>query len=374
MNKLVITRRSDLYLVIEYCDGEPVRIFPAQKEAVTLGSIYVGRVSKVKKELGAAFVDFLPGITGFLPIEQNRVIKEGRNILVRVIKEPIKTKGYTLSEVLEVSGDYCVLSNKGPDIHCSSKLDKDISTELKKRLESDLPRDHFGGIIRTAASESVYESLLSEYKSLNRVLSDIVEYGPSRSLYSCVYKEKPTYLKVISDLKSDFIEEIITDDKEIYDDIAKMHIGNVVFHSNEDISLEAKYRVKHAIALATDSQVYLNCGGYLVIEPTEALTVIDVNSGKFDLKKNRDEMIKKVNFEAAEMVAKQLMLRNISGMIVVDFINFSNPSDEDELLSYMKTLLRKDNCKCKVYGFTALKFMEIARQKIRASIYDYNIC
>lgn len=373
MNKIVITRYSDLILAIEYCDGEPVRVIPSKDEAVTLGSIYVGRVSKVKKELGAAFVDFLPGITGFLPMERNKELKEGQKVIVRVIKEPIKTKGFTLSEQLEIAGEYCVISDKGRDIHCSSKLSDETSDELKTRLKSDYSDRIFGGIIRTNASLETYDALLKEYTDLDRALEDIKEYGPSRAFYSCLYNEKPSYIKLLTDLKSDSFDEIITGDKDIYDEIIKISPQKAVLYSNDFVSLEAKFRIRYAISLATDKKVNLNCGGYLVIEPTEALTVIDVNSGKIDSKKDRSSMIKKVNFEAADMVARQLKLRNISGMIVVDFINFDNEEDENELLAYMRNLLKNDNCKCKVYGFTNLRFMELARQKIRASIYDYDL-
>ncbi len=375
MNKIVVFRRENTIVSIEYCNGEPVRIFPSGLEAVTLGSIYVGRVSKVKKELGAAFVDFLPGVTGFLKLNRpaESTIKEGDLLTVQVINEPVKTKGYTLSLSIEIAGEYCVVSDKGPNVHASGKISKEEAALLKEELDKKYPDRKHGGIIRTNASSCSRDSFVTEYRRLDEILDDIILHGNSRSLYSCLYKEKPGYLKSILDIKSDSYEEIVTDDIELFDEINSVFPGKTVLHNDERISLEAKYRIRYAMSLATAKKVNLDCGGYLVIEPTEAMTVIDVNSGKIDIKNDRTKMIMKVNFEAASMVASQLALRNISGMIAVDFINFDNAEDEEELLTYMRSLLKNDKCKCKVYGFTAMKFMEISRQKIRASIYDFEL-
>ncbi len=372
MNRIVVVRHNGLILSIEYCDGEPVRIFPSREESVSLGSIYVGRISKVKQELNAVFVDFQPGVTGFLPIhEVFGTPKEGQILTVRVVNEPVKTKGYTLSTHLEISGKYCVVTDKTDEIHFSSKLSKNATSVFADRLPIDYPERVCGGIIRTNASPDNYENFLAEFKKLDSILSDIVKYKDTRTLYSCLYEEMPSFVKSLTDLKEGSFDEIITEEQDLYEKLSEVFHEKTKLFDNSNISVEARYRVLHAIDLATKKKVDLPCGGYLYIEPTEALTVIDVNSGKFDVKKKRSEMIKKVNYEAADAVARQLMLRNISGMIIVDFINFDDPEEEAELTTYMRKLLKKDLVRCKVYGMSALKFMEIARQKTRASIYDF---
>lgn len=371
MNKIVLTKKDGLVLSIEFHDQTPVRIFPAREEEVTLGSIYVGRVQTVKKDLNAAFVDFAPTLTGFLPLE-GKTLKQGDLVCVRLKEEPVKTKFYTLSMDLELAGTACVVSDRDDRFRISSKLSKEAATALKEGFERGYSILH-GGILRTNAASLPLEEVIREYRELDGKLDEILKYGNTRALYSCLYREKPAYIKALFDLPKDSFDKVITDDPSLYEEVSASFPAAASLHDDPGISLEAKYRVRHALSLATDKKVHLNCGGYLVIEPTEALTVIDVNSGKFDKKLDRETMIRKVNFEAADMVASQLILRNISGMIVVDFINFENKEEEEELLSYMRSLLKKDPCRCKVHGFTALKFMEISRQKIRASLYDYGI-
>ena len=373
MSKIVVVRRNDLILAIEYSDGNPVSISISRETDITLGSVYVGRVTNVKKDLDAVFVEFCKDIVGFLPYEElKQDVKQGNLLPVMVVKEPVKTKGYTLSQYIELTGEYCVVSDKGNDIHASSKLKKDVSAELVSRLSSeDFCETGFGGIIRTKASVEEYDKLKAEYSRLCKLMSDISAFGNTRTAFTCLYKEKPAYIKSLLTKNDNDLECIITDDKYIFSEVDSILSGKTQFHDNEKISLSALYRVEHAISLATDKKVNLPCGGYLIIEPTEALTVIDVNSGKFSLKKNKSEMIRRVNKEAAKEVAFQLSFRNISGMILVDFINFDCREDEEELISYLNSLLKYDKCKTKVHGFTKLKILEITRQKINASVYDF---
>jgi ribonuclease G len=176
----------------------------------------------------------------------------------------------------------------------------------------------------------------------------------------------------LTDLREDSFNEIICEDLELYDFVRVVFPGKVRLHTDERISLSSLYSTKRSIELATQKKVNLKSGGYIVIEPTETMTVIDVNSGKFSNKKeSKEEMIRHINKEAATEVAYQLKLRNISGMILVDFINFEDKKDENDLIEYFKMLVKDDNCKVNIYGFTRLKLLEISRQKIRGSVYDY---
>ena len=374
-------------------DLKPEQMILSRKTDITLGSVYVGRVADVKKNLKACFVNITPEIKGFLAFEEFEhagldIPHEGDIIVVRVLKEPVKTKGYSLSIDIEISGEYCVVSDHGNGIHFSKQLDNDekekikavlkekrIGYEVKTGSDGDPADTELPGsvIIRTNASVSVIDEVISEIERIGAIVSDIVKFGKNRTLYSCLYKERPSYLKTLTDLRTDSFDEIVTDDEELFKEIGEVFPDKAVLYKNENISINALYNVERAVRNATDKTVYLPCGGYLVIERTEAMTVIDVNSGKYGVLRDHAEMVKKVNTEAAKEIAYQLRYRNISGMILIDFINPELKKDEEELLTLLKTLFKDDKCKTNVYGFTNLKLVEISRQKIRASVYDFDM-
>ena len=370
-NKIVVLKKNEATVAVEFNDSEPLYINVTVPGKVTCGSIYAGRVSNVKKDLNAVFVDFLPGLTGFLPFsELKKEVKQGDEFPVQVIKEPSRSKGYTLSTEISLSGKYCVVFEKDNGIKVSQKTDKVKSDRLYDIFNEKVSLKKHGVIIRTSVDTDNAGEALAEYDKLCDKLDNILKFGECKTLYSCVYRETPGYIRFIKDeIKN--IDEIITEDEDLYKELSDEFEDTVRLHDPARISLSALYRLKRSFDLATDKKVDLPCGGWIYIEPTETLTAIDVNSGKIDNKKEHNEMVKKVNFEAALEISRQLKLRNISGMIFIDFINFDSEEDEKELLSYMKKLLKNDKCKTKVYGFTHLKLMEVSRQKINAPIYEY---
>jgi ribonuclease G len=375
MHKVVVTRYKDLIAAIEYSSSlKPVRIFFSKQSKVTLGSIYIGRVSNIKPELNAAFVEFTNEFTGYLPLDECEIkLKEGDLIPVRVVKEPVKSKLYSLSTKLEIVGEYCVVSSSSDTVTFSKRLSAD-DVKLFKKAFSKVPEleSAYGAIIRTNASPDNMDALISEYIEFDKRLKNIDQYKENRTLYTCLYYENPGFVKSLTDLREDSFNEIICEDLELYDFVRVVFPGKVRLHTDERISLSSLYSTKRSIELATQKKVNLKSGGYIVIEPTETMTVIDVNSGKFSNKKeSKEEMIRHINKEAATEVAYQLKLRNISGMILVDFINFEDKRDENDLIEYFKMLVKDDNCKVTIYGFTRLKLLEISRQKIRGSVYDY---
>ena len=375
MHKVVITRYKNLIVAIEYSSSmKPVRIFPSKESKVTLGSIYVGRVSNIKPELNAAFVDFTPELTGYLPLEEcDYKLKIGDILPVRVVKEPVKSKLYSLSPMIQIVGEYCVVSPSFDTVTFSKKLSPETVKGIRRRFafREDLDKA-YGAIIRTNASLENVDALINEYLRLDELVKDIDKYKESRTLYSCLYFENPGFVKALMDLKEDSFNEILCEDLEIYNYVKSVFPAKVKLHDDERISLSALYSTKRSIDLATQKKINLKSGGYIIIEPTETMTVIDVNSGKHTRKnEERNEMIRVVNNEAATEVAYQLKLRNISGMILVDFINYEDKKDEDDLIEYLKYLVADDKCKVNVYGFTKLKLLELTREKVRGSIYDY---
>lgn len=212
------------------------------------------------------------------------------------------------------------------------------------------------------------------------VYADLLEKASHRSDYSVLYEATPKYQELISSLTTEneaAFEKILTDDREIYEE-SKLFISenypNLLerLHFYEDclVSLKVLYGLEGKLSEALADKVWLKCGGFLYIEPTQAMTVIDVNSGKYDKKSNREETYFKVNTEAAEEIATQIFVRNLTGIIVVDFINMEKKEHKEELLKTLTNVLQKDVNPGRVLGFTRLGLVEITRKKCDKTIYE----
>ncbi len=376
-NKLVVTKYRNYNAAFLFNDGDIDELILSKDMPFNVGDIYVGRVSSVKDSLKACFVTFKEDCVGFLPFEEiypqcllsrkydGRLV-QGDLVCVEVIKEPMKTKGATLSMRLTVSGSLCVVTLDDRSVHVSSKIGKKQAGEFKDFFSKN--RLNHGLVVRTNSIGADASEVYAEGKRNSEILSDIVSVMNSRSLYSCLYRAKPGYVQRIRSIKTNKYSEIITDNEDIYEDLKEF--DNLRLYKDEHIPLKAVYAFDRAYDTATSKKVNLNFGGYLVIEPTEALTVIDVNSGKFSKNLSKRDAILKVNAEAAKEIARQLRLRNISGIIIVDFINISGPDAFDDIREILRNEFKKDYVKTNLCGFTNLDLAEISREKKFSSIYD----
>ncbi len=376
-NKLILTKYKDFNAAFLFKDGDIDELILSRDTEFNVGDIYVGRVSTVKNDLKACFVEFKEGLNGFLPFSEiyapcllnrdydGRLI-QGDLIAVMVTQEPLKTKGASLSMKLCITGSYSVVTLDDTHIHISSKLRKDF----KKQLE-DYFKDislKYGFIARTNAAETQISILEQEIIENCNTLSEICSIMKYRNPFTALYKADSGFKQRVIGIKTDKYNEIITDYEEFYDSFSKLN--NIRLYSDVQMPLKAIYSFDKAYALATERKVDIKYGGYLIIEPTEALTVIDVNSGKFDKHVSKKEAIEKINFEAAKEIARQLRLRNISGIILVDFINQQSDSDYEHLSSVIRHELSKDSLKTSLIDFTSLGLAEITREKKYSSIYD----
>jgi len=382
--KLIITEHKNCITGFLMKDLKADRIFIDDSSEFRVGSVFVGKVKKVKKDIGAAFVDINDGVSCFLPFDEifpegfcNRSydgrILEGDEVCVMVQKESVKTKLSALSMHIEIPGTYCVAVMDSDSIHASSKLSSDVSNSLCTRLSKDLPKGT-GIILRTNAANAEYEDVLAEAQILTDKLNEIKNVMKSRKVYSKLFEAKPSYISRIDDIPKDSYDEIVTDSETIHKELTSFYkdrSGEIRLYRDENLSLKSLYCIERAISDATSKNVYLPCGGYLVIEPTEALTVIDVNSGKVTSGKNPDDNYDLVNREAAVEIARQLRLRNIFGIIIVDFINYKDKEKEKQLLSLLRHELSADYSSAKVCSMTSLGLVEITRAKKYGSVYDY---
>ncbi len=327
---------------------------------VRTGDIYVGRVSNVRRDLNCAFVDISPGNSGFLPLSSGCAhLKQGDEIPVVVTAEAQKNKPFSLSTEICIHGDLAVAIPDKGEIRISSKLSKEEKARLKGIASKlDLPT---GVIIRTKACDASEEELSGEIVRLSCKLHEILQAAPNRTVYSRLYEALPVFYERIKGLGA---KEVITDNPIVYDGLKGLiDEASLPFYKDTSMPLSILYGLNKKYSEATDKKVNLRTGGYLYIEPTEALTVIDVNSGRIDKTGSRKELVKETNFEAAKEVFRQLRLRNLSGIIIVDFINFESKEDKVELSSFMRELAKSDPVKTSFVDFTELSLAEITRQK-----------
>ena len=366
-----------------------------EEERSLIGNIYVGKVKNIVKNIDAAFVEIKKGVLCFLPLseaegaifvtpkEQQKLVV-GDELLVQVLKDGIKTKAPVVSTNLNFTGRYFVLTTKRKnELGISNKLgeeDRKRLSEYARKKEEDA----FGMIVRTNAKNASEEELDAEFAYLKEVHDKVVNYGVHRSVFSLLMQDEAPYIKQLRNIRQDELEEIITDDKEIFDqayEFLKAHqpadMDKLRFYDDASYSLWKLYGLETMLDDATRTRVWLKSGGYLVIEPTEALTVIDVNTGKYEGGKNADATFVKINQEAAVETAKQLRLRNISGIVIIDFIDMKTEADKLDVLSTLNRELKKDPVRATLVDMTKLNLAEVTRKKVKRSLreqlgnYDY---
>lgn len=384
MKKALVTRYQNkiLYMLLE--EGKEVEIdMYNDEENLIYNNIYVARVKDVVTNINAAFLEIAPGQICYFSLDEKNVlflnrknttkVCEGDLILVQVVKEAVKTKAAVVSCEINLSGKYVVLTaGKGDFVGVSHKItDKGRQMHLKQ-LVAPYASDNFGFVVRTGADNAEDGDIEEEIRSLSEEYKKILETAKTRTAFTLIRKnESPLNLNV-ENAHLEPEDEIVTDDAGLYEEIVSgRHRANVRLYDDKEISLLRAYSVETRIEKALAKNVWLKNGGYLVIEPTEALTVIDVNTGKFDGKeKDREETFLKINLEAAKEIARQLRLRNISGIILVDFINMKSSDSRKVLISELERQLYKDRIQTRFVDFTGLGLAEITRQKKKKPIYE----
>ena len=373
-------------------DGKVAQIQAQPEDAGSLlGDIYVGKVRNIVKNINAAFVEYEQGKMGYLsldakvcPIHTDGVVSDGTRVLigdeiiVQIEREAVKTKPPTLSGTLNFPGKYVVLIYGEKTVSISSKIkDAERKQQLREFLRNNIDGD-YGFVARTNCKDASDEKILKEIAFLKQQLENIKKFGVHRAKFNCLYHAPDAYLCDIRDSYDSLLESIITDDDEIFNRImefAKIYqpedIKKIKRWDNADGKLDAVYDVTKTLEHALMPKVWLKNGGYLVIQPTEALVSIDVNTGKaISKKKDVQKTFLKVNLEAATQIAKQLRLRNLSGMILIDFIDMKDADYNKQLMDRLRTEFAKDPVKTILVDMTKLGLVEVTRKKVRKSLYE----
>lgn len=386
LNKLIITRWQGRILTALFSDKLAIEL-GLEEENASLGNIYIGKVIRVVKNLNSAFVDYGKDCTGYFSLTDNPVIlhadgrrsgiiKAGDEIIVQIAKEAVRTKDPVLTSNLTFAGRYGVLTAGKTLIGFSSKIsDKDWKDQLRPKLEA-LTNKEAGLIVRTNAYGREDE-LLRETEALMEACRNILKTAPYRTCYSLLASSEPEYIKTIRSCPAGSLDEIITDEPSVYENLIRYfeqcepeQVSPVRLYQDPQLSLTKLYSLENAVEQASQKRVWLKSGGYLIIEYTEAMTVIDVNTGKYAGKKNQDDTIRMTNLEAAKEISRQLRLRNLSGIIMVDFIDMKRQEDKDFLMDSLREFVRPDPIKTNVIDMTPLNLVEITRKKEKKPLWE----
>jgi len=390
LNKLIITRWNERILTALFSEKEALEL-GLEENASILGNIYIGKINRIIKNLNAAFVDFGDGQTGYYSLEDNpislptdssktaissKLLKGNDEIIVQVAKDAIKTKDPVLTANLNFPGKYVVLTIGRKSINFSAKIhDKAWKEQLRPKLET-LLQGTCGIIVRTNGYQ-LDEKILAETQNLLQICSRVLHSACFRSGGSLLYQAEPEYLKSLKNSHIGTLEEIITDQSDIYQTIEAYFKSapseekeNLRFYQDPLLSLTSLYSLQSVMSQACQKRVWLKSGGYLIIEPTEAMVVIDVNTGKYSGKKEQSDTIRLINLEAAQEICRQIRLRNLSGIIMIDFIDMKEDSDKTLLLEQLRRYAAQDPVKTTVVDITELNLVEMTRKKGKKPLWE----
>ncbi|MEW6724811.1 MAG: Rne/Rng family ribonuclease [Bacillota bacterium] len=381
-------------------NGELVELYyerPITQRSV--GNVYKGKVENVLPGMQAAFVNIGLDRNAFLYVtdaiavyagdEENEtvpvankkkatikdVVKEGQEILLQVIKEPMGSKGARVSTHLTLPGRYVVLMPTVDYIGVSRRIESDKERERLKSAAKKVKPRGVGLIVRTAAEGATLEELRQDVRFLTRLWRKIRRRAASARPPSLIHKDLGLVYRIVRDLFTEDVTRLVVDSRaeyqkimEILTDFSPELKERTTYYDARERSLFDSYGLETEVDKAAKRRVWLKSGGYIVIDQTEALTVIDVNTGKFVGSTNLADTVLKTNLEAAREIARQLRLRDIGGIIVADFIDMENGEHRQEMLRTLHEELKKDRTKTNVLGLTQLGLVEMTRKKMKQGL------
>ena len=391
MKRILINSSYNDELRVALVDG--AKLFDLDTEVTDRvlykGSIFKATVSRIEQSLNAAFVDFGSTRHGFLPLKElsrnfykknsqgksECTLKEGQEILVQINKEERGTKGATLSTQISIAGRFMVLiANSDKSGGISRRITGDEREDLKNQISKlDIP-EGMSVIIRTAGIDRSFEELQNDLNYLISLWDDINATQASADSPQLIYKDDKLIVRVFRDIFRDDIEEILVDDKSVFEEaknFAELVIPDQkdkVKLYDEEIPLFNRYQIESQIELAFQREISLPSGGSIVIDPTEAMTTIDINSARSTKGKDIEETALKTNLEAAKEIARQLRLRDVGGLIVIDFIDMQNEDSQNKVENAFRRAVSSDRARIQIASISRFGLLEISRQRLKPSL------
>lgn len=338
-----------------------------------VGSIFKGRVVNVVRGIQAAFVDIGKEQNAFLYIGANEKISEGQSVLVQVEKDARGSKGPSVTRNITLPGHYMVLHTTSRIVGLSKRItDKDQRERLRNVVSKNRPQG-LGFVVRTAAEDVDEQELIADMEHLAADWKVIQARSKREKAPALLYRELDLPVRIVRDYVDKDVHRIVVDNenvaqslKELLEQTGISDVKVSLYRGQEDIF--SKFKLTRQIEGISSRRVDLECGGYLVFDYTEAMTVVDVNSGNFQSANTLEETTMAVNRQAAVELARQLQLRDIGGIIVVDFIDMYSKEQQEEILQLLREALADDKMKPKVQDITRLNLVEITRRKARQNV------
>ena len=364
-------------------NGKLIEIYEENKEsneARKEGNIYLGIVKDIVPGMQAAFIDIGTEKNSFIHVKDvipqidekiekkiepkiKDVIKAKEKILVQIQKDSNDKKGARISTHIKLTGKYIILMPNTTIITISQKIENEKERERLINIVKNILPPNMGAILRTA-TENKNEDIIKQ--DIDRLLKQWEQirnsFENSKNEPKLLYKGPSILEKILIDIPTEKINSIELNDQKEYKEIQEKTEGIKIILTEED--LLKKYEIEKQIEKSKQRKIWLNCGGFITIDPTEALVAIDVNSGKYTGKSSLEETTYKVNYEATIEIAKQIRLRDIGGIIIIDYIDMKKQENKNKIENLLKQELKKDRAKTQVEGFTKLNLMEMTRKHI----------
>ncbi|KUK82806.1 MAG: Ribonucleases G and E [Pelotomaculum thermopropionicum] len=374
-------------------DKVPVELYIEREISQRLvGNIFKGQVENVLPGMQAAFVDIGLEKNAFLYVEDalparstdtqedsvlgtniSSILKQGQEILVQIVKEPIGTKGPRVTTHITLPGRYLVLMPTVDYVGISRRIESENERERLKELASRVKPEGMGVIVRTVAEGVEEEGFRQDVSLLTKLWRKILNRAVRGPVPNLVHRDLELVQRILRDVFTEDVDRLILDSRyvcekvlDLLDVIDPRLKAKVFLDEREDIFKD--YGIEQEIEKALKRKVWLKCGGYLVVDQAEALTAVDVNTGKYVGTTNLEDTVLKTNLEAARELARQLRLRNIGGIVIVDFIDMLQESHRQEVLQLLEEEIKKDKTKTNILGITQLGLVEMTRKKVRPSL------
>ncbi|MDY0087392.1 MAG: Rne/Rng family ribonuclease [Coriobacteriia bacterium] len=371
-------------------DGGLVELYVERPKRSVAGNVYLGKVKDVLPGMQAAFVDIGLDKNAFLYIDEivaarrahpgqrgdiSSFVSPGDQVLVQVQRDPMGTKGARVTTDITLPGRFTVLMPFSDTVGVSRKLPDEERERLHLLIESALP-EGIGGIVRTVAQGASDKDIAADLEFLLRLWKRVSHQAEEALAPEIVYAEMDLSLRLVRDVFSDGFKRLVIDDKATYAKVVSFLkktspqlVKRVVYHRDRVTSLFNAYRLGPTIDSALQRVVELPSGGYIAIDRTEALTAIDVNSGRYVGRKNLEDTILRINLEAAEEVARQLRLRDIGGIIVIDFIDMAEAASRSAVMKRFSAALERDRTKTRVLEMSRLGLVEMTRKNVTDGLF-----
>lgn len=389
--EMLVTQRGNQSRIAVLEEGKPVELYAEKpgKQSI-VGNIYLGRVSNILPGMSAAFVDIGTTKNALLYFRDmvteedgvkvrtgriRKALKVGDTIVVQVVKDPMHRKGARLSTSLSIPGRFLVLMPKSKRRGISKRIPERERKRLRQ-ISEGLEPEEGGFIVRTAASGVSKKDLVADLSYLADIWREVKKRIEKESTPAVVYQEPELFIRVLRDSFTRDFKHVLVDDRGDYEKalgyfrkVSPEMRGKVKFYEGEE-PLFRKYGVENSISEALQRKVNLPSGGYIVIDETEALTAIDVNTGSYTGKKNLESTVYKTNIEAISEIVRQVRLRDIGGIIIIDFIDMEEETNREKVVETLEKELSKDRTKTQVVTLSPLGLVEMTRKNVTGGISD----